>query len=90
MNPIDRMELTESQDVPDGWVWWGAENHVDHPKGVEDLHSHPTEGAEQGVVQQRPHHSTHRLTPNVSQEASQNEEHTEEEQGHHKTTVYWC
>lgn len=32
-----------------------GENSVDHPEGVENLDPHPSEGAEQGVMEARRH-----------------------------------
>jgi len=76
------MTLTEADQVPHVGLRGGAENHVDQPEGVENLDAHPGEGAEQGVVEARPHPDAHALPPHIGQHRSEEEEQVEEAEGH--------
>ncbi len=73
--------LTKTHQVPYIGSWGGAENHVDQPEGVENFHSHPGEGAEQGIVEERAHPGTHTLPSNVGQDRSEEEEQIEQGEG---------
>ena len=76
------MWLTEANQVPEVGLWGGSEQHVDHPEGVEHLHGHPGEGAEQGVVKRRPHPAAETLPSHVGQSPREEEEQVEEAERH--------
>lgn len=73
--------LTEADQGPYIGLWGGPENHVDQPEGVKDFYAHPHEGAEQGVVETRPHPDAHTLPSRVRQHRSEEEEQIEEGKG---------
>lgn len=50
--------------------WGGSENHVDQPESVENFYAHPGKGAEQGVVEDRPHPGAHTLPSHIGQDCS--------------------
>ena len=76
------MWLTKAYQVPDVGLGGGAKHHVDHPEGVEHLYGHPGEGAEQGVVEPRPHPAAEPLPSHVGQSAREEEEQVEEAERH--------
>lgn len=79
---------TETQQVPDPWLWYRFKHHVHHPEGVNHFHSHPAENAEECVVQQAAHEATHTLGRDVCHGAGEDEEHEKEEQSDNQTTVH--
>lgn len=70
--------LTEANQVPHIRLWAGGENHVHQPEGVKNFYAHPGEGAEQGVVEARPHPTAHTFPSEIGQDASKEEEQIEE------------
>lgn len=79
---------TESQQVPDPWLWCRIKHQVHHPEGVNHFHSHPAEDAEECVVQEAAEEATHTLGHSVGYGAGEDEEHKEEEQSHNQATVH--
>lgn len=59
----------------------GVEHHIHQPEGVENLDAHPTEGAEESVVDTCPHQGAQRF-PSVGQDPSEEEKQTEESERH--------
>ena len=65
--------LTEADQIPYIGLWGGAKNHVHQPEGVENFYAHPSEGAEQGIVEACPHPDAQTLPSHVGQDPSKEE-----------------
>lgn len=87
LNTIFVTVLTEAQQVPNVRFWRRCKNHIHQPEGVENLYTHPREGAEQAVMHSGPHPSTQGLAPQVGQDTSQEEEKMKNSQRQSQTQV---